>query len=400
MKKTTHIALGDSAAGCLKVFLRNIGKKPEEKVLGFRDDLSIGPVSELNTEKGLNRRCQWLLAMYNDIGCADYIGDFENDFSDLYKSVECLDKDQDVVIWHGQNTGDQMALRFLVSVLQVNRILEVDVSKGSNESKELNMRFIRSLGECCPEEIENLMPVSKLIETDQLEQLKREWLTFKHSNSVLRIIEAEELLEVDESYYDSDIVSNCSYSFDKAACVIGRTMGLSNQVVSDTYLDYRIRKLIRNNVIDVMGRQETMRTFSVKSKDSLGAVLTRYFDEKPPVDLDGFYHFLIEENALGLKVDVPAIENWSEIDLSNKLIIDYDLDSHFSLTWFKDSRVINNISSVQVDKVEVLNETYGNEQGDDVCSESLILYIKDIWPMLLIVQFKPYISIELKRFRP
>lgn len=77
---------------------------------------------------------------------------------------------------------------------------------------------------------------------------------------------------VDESYYDNEILENCTFNFKMAARVIGATMGKSAQVVGDTYIDHRVRKLIENGRIEYRGRLKTMRDFEIRVPGCLDSI--------------------------------------------------------------------------------------------------------------------------------
>ncbi|UHA73212.1 DUF1835 domain-containing protein [Paenibacillus sp. 481] len=55
-----HIAFGDSAYGNSKFGLSKSEKHQNEQIIGVKDDFSIGPIYELDSEAGSQARNEWI----------------------------------------------------------------------------------------------------------------------------------------------------------------------------------------------------------------------------------------------------------------------------------------------------------------------------------------------------
>jgi hypothetical protein len=101
-----------------------------------------------------------------------------------------------------------------------------------------------------------------------------EWLDLSGTDEVLRIWENGGIKSAQEDYYDSfiiDIVKNLhteygSKDFIKASRVIGEALGRSEQIISDAFIEYRLRHLIYKGVFEIKGIPKSMRHYSVKLK--------------------------------------------------------------------------------------------------------------------------------------
>lgn len=399
MNKFVHIVFGDSAAGLLKYYFASNESEFKGKVINLRDDHSIGPVYEIDTEVGLRKRIEWVEKMLKKVSLCDYFEDIYKEFVETYKTIKAIEPDTKIIIWHGENTGDQVGLRYLSSELMDRELYEVNVSKIYIKDYNGNRYRPRAFGECSPEEIGNIILAMKKIDQERCNRLIKDWEALRVSKDNLRILNNDEIIGVEEGYYDNDILLNCGFNFKKAARVIGMTMGRSKQLVGDAYIDYRIRKLIEDGKIEYRGKLQTMRDFEVRVFGSLKEFFVTLFKKDCEIDEDGFYHYLLEEKENDLVVDTTHITKWDTIDLSNKLILDYDDNNIFSLVWFKDSKDLISINHILVDNAKYKEDVYEDENGKEIKTENIILFSDDLINKQLEVQIKPYISVCLKRLK-
>ncbi len=398
MDKYVHIVFWDSAAGTLKYFFENNESEYKGEVINFREDHSTGPLFEIDTEKGLKKRIEWFEKMLKAVSEYDYFKDIVKDFIDTYEDIKNIDLDSKIVIWCGENTVDQVGLRYLSTLFRNRELYEVNVSDSYINGYDGKRYKPRALGECSPEAIEHLILTMKKIEKEKHKNLVNEWEILRTSKENLRVLKNNNLIGVDESYYDEDILSNCTFNFQKASRVIGSTMGNSDQLVSDMYIDYRVRKLVESGKVEYRGKLETMRDFEIKVLGSVNEFFTKIFKKNCEIDEDGFYHYLLEEKENNLVVDTTHITKWNTIDLSNKLILDCDDNNVFSLTWLKDGRDLISIHHSLVNNIKYKTEVYEDEKGKEIKEEAIILYLEDLLDKYLEIQIKPCIGISIKTF--
>ncbi|MCM1989446.1 DUF3658 domain-containing protein [Oceanirhabdus seepicola] len=396
MGKFVHIVFGDSAAGLMKYFFHSNKNEFKGQVIAFSEDYSIGPIYEIDTDTGRRNRIKWFKKVLKQVSNYDYFEDIEKEFIDTYESIKNIDSDSKIVIWYGENTGDQVGRRYLNALLRNKELYEVNVSQSYIGDYNGNRYKPRALGECAPEEINHIISTMKKLEKEKCNRLINDWEVLRISKENLRILKENKIIGVDESYYDYDILSNCTFNFKKAARVIGMTMGKSHQLVGDTYIDYRVRKLIESGKVEYRGRLETMRDFEIRVFGNLNEFFTKLFKKNCEIDEDGFYHYLLEEKEKELVVDTTHITKWNTIDLSNKLILDYDDNNVFSLSWFKEGRDLISINQSLVGNIEYIVEMYEDENGEEIKTEAIILFLEDLTDKHLHIQLKPYISVGLK----
>ncbi len=264
MNKFVHIVFGDSAAGNLKYFFSNNNNDFKGEIINFRADHSIGPIDEVDSKNGLEKRIKWFEENLSEVFEEDYLEYIEKEFIDTYESIKNIDLDSKIVIWYGENTSDQVGLRYLIGQLRSEELYEVNVSNSYIEDYNDNKYKPRALGECVPKELNQIILTMKKIEKEKRNSLINDWEILRKSKENLRILIENRIIGVEESYYDNDILSNCSFNFKKAARIIGITMGKSHQLIGDAYIDYRVRRLIESGKVEYRGRLESMRDFEIR----------------------------------------------------------------------------------------------------------------------------------------
>ncbi|WP_432408788.1 DUF1835 domain-containing protein [Wukongibacter sp. M2B1] len=268
MSNYIHIAIGDSANGSLKTLLKpNRQSKYYGSVRNFREDLSIGSIYQL--EKNIGKRTEWFNRIYTETGYSELIKDnyIEKEIELSYiKELDIL-RDSKIIIWHGENVLEQTSLRYLVSRFRDNEIYEVSVSKNIRKELKGEIYSPRATAECRIEELEKALEHVTLIDNNRKEMLISEWNQLREDKATLRIYRNNKVICEDETYYDKYILEYTPNEFIKAARVIGTVMGKSDQLVTDVFIDYRIRLLIDLGKLEYRGKFRFMREFDIKMKE-------------------------------------------------------------------------------------------------------------------------------------
>ena len=277
--KKVHVIFGDSAAGCLRMVLRELGVQQEEKVITCSDFFSIGAVWQLHTREGRMLREEWLRKCFrhSEEESAHYIQSFQHTLHE----IGSISPDVPIIIWAGENAYEQSGLRFALYLLRekINDIFLINTTETHKQlfnQPELTY-FIRYTGEIVSERLQAIYEANRAIQPLTLhdrERLLAEWLHLADTQEVLRIWEEECVKSVPEEHFDSDIIQAAQElhsqqeqkNFMKAARVVGQALGEIEQCIGDEFLEYRLRMLISRNIFEVMGSLEAMRYYSVQLK--------------------------------------------------------------------------------------------------------------------------------------
>ena len=116
--------------------------------------------------------------------------------------------------------------------------------------------------------------VAKLLSPSERSHFQKEWMALSESKAVLRIWQNREITFVNENHFDSLIMTTIQKlhveqghkDFILAAKIIGEVLGLLEGSVFDAFLEYRIRELVYNGVLEIKGIPKDMRSYSVRVK--------------------------------------------------------------------------------------------------------------------------------------
>lgn len=269
MDSYIHIVFGDSARGVLRYFFKSNDSEYIGEVIGIQNDFSLGPIFEINSETGMKNRFEWLKNIYADVEGGEYLSHLEKTFFKELSSINSIIKNSKVILWHGENACDQAGIRYLTYLLRDKELFEVNVSVLSLCTADGINYQARSLGECSPDRICGLLSEIKIMNLERVQQLCEDFENLRASKANLRIFKDHKIIDVDESYYDDALLYNCSFAFQKTARVIGAAMGSVDQIISDTYLEYRVKKLIENGKLDYRGELLSMRDYEIKLQESI-----------------------------------------------------------------------------------------------------------------------------------
>lgn len=108
---------------------------------------------------------------------------------------------------------------------------------------------------------------AKPISQQERIHFQQEWEELAQTKDVLRLWQNGRIASVPEDYYDSLIIEMMkemhhkqeSKDFIRAGRVIGEILSQMNEVVGDAYLEYRLRHLIYNGILELKGIPKSMR---------------------------------------------------------------------------------------------------------------------------------------------
>ncbi|UOE95175.1 DUF1835 domain-containing protein [Alkalihalobacillus sp. LMS39] len=282
-----HILFGDSQSGSLKIALKEMEREDEERVISFSDMFSIGPIWNLHSKVGQNKRNAWIknniLVEENDVD------EYEHNFNETISMINGIPSHIPIMIWVGENAHEQTALRFVLYLIKhkINEIFLIDTTKQYKKLFDVLDIDCYPLhtGEIAPEKLRLIYETSRNIaplSQEHRKKMEAEWQALSSTKEVLRVWEKNEINSVHESYYDDYIIQKAdklqkernNNEFMKSARLIGEVIGHLCQYIGDEYLEYRVRHLIMNGVFEIEGVPKAMRFYSVRLKSSISGEQT------------------------------------------------------------------------------------------------------------------------------
>lgn len=272
--ETVHIVCGESPAGLLRSALGR-----GNKVIGFPDTFAVGPLRELHKDSGRNERYEWLRDHLNME--MDYIEEeYEKRIINTIAEIEAIPENVPIVIWAAANADEQTGARYILHLIQHKEydIFLINATPVYSEfAAESESHFnLKHLGEGEPEVFKRIYENKPLtpLSNEKKNQLQKEWNHLLNTDEVVRIWNNGKIEGVKEDHYDSFLITivqnlHTEYGitvFIKAGRIIGEAIFQTDQIISDTFLEYRLRCLVYNGTFAIKGIPKSLRHYSVKLK--------------------------------------------------------------------------------------------------------------------------------------
>ena len=274
---TTHLVFGDSPYGSLNIALQKLGRDQEETIINFSDLYSIGPLWKLHDVKGIVARDEWLR---NHINMEDEVN-YEDDCKGTILEVEQIPSHHPIIIWIGENAHEQTGLRLALYLLREksNDIFMININetyKTHFDNPEIDFTPLH-MGELSSDQLIHIYENAKndrALTRSERKTFEHEWEILSNEKDLLRIWESNQIMSVPKNFYDEYIIDtvqkfhqkNKSNEFIKSARIIGEVMGHLDQYVGDSFLEYRVRRLIVDGIFDIEGVPKAMRYYSIKMR--------------------------------------------------------------------------------------------------------------------------------------
>lgn len=271
-----HLVCGESPAGTLRYSLGSY----HNKIIGFPDFFTEGPLQDLHNEEGFQKRHQWLMEHINME--MDYLEDeYEFRFRKALEQINTLPKNLPIIIWTAENANEQIGLRYFLFLLQ-NHDNDMYIINTTLAYKELMnteeiQYFIHHTGEAHPDQIRtmNEQKRSNPLTKEERKIYQNEWVELSETEGVLRIWKENRIQTVSEDYFDSHIINTYkklhiqqgNEDFIKTSNIIGELLGDVVGHVGHDFLEYRVRCLIYDGIFEIKGIPKGMRYYSVRLKD-------------------------------------------------------------------------------------------------------------------------------------
>ncbi|MBB3110058.1 hypothetical protein FHS18_002125 [Paenibacillus phyllosphaerae] len=271
-----HIVFSLSDAGSMKVTIGDIGKREQSQVLAFNDVFSVGPITELDTEAGQQRRMLWLMEYDGGEYKYDMHMNKEHRLANMIQTIQNIPADKTIVIWCADNAHDQTGLRFALHLLRSREapVHLVNLTKLFHASGEYG-KALYAAGLIDREHFRKLVNDNyegNPLDSSQRKRYEEEWSTLARQNHLLRLWENDTVISCDEHAMDEWIMQSVinlkneqdDRGYIRAGSVVGNVLERSQQLVSYSFLLYRIWSLVNQSKLSFRGLPWAMHQFSIK----------------------------------------------------------------------------------------------------------------------------------------
>ncbi|MBT2724440.1 DUF1835 domain-containing protein [Bacillus sp. ISL-46] len=272
--KKVHIQFGYPY---LRQLLKELNLLEEDFTITFHDNFAIAPIGSLDTEKGQTYRFDWLKKNLSD----EYeIENYQESYPRVISQLLTIPENVSIYIWVSENANEQTALLFTIYLLQEmkNNIFIIDTATLYRRLFEKKAKKYVPFfsGEIILEELQSIYKYSQenkqILSDAERKHIEKKWLDLSNNPGTLRIWENGEIKVVAEDYYDDFIIEKAKKLIGKkkgfmmCARLVGEVYGHIFQYIGDSFLEYRVRKLIENGIFKYEGSLEAMRYYGIKFK--------------------------------------------------------------------------------------------------------------------------------------
>ncbi|QXE20084.1 DUF1835 domain-containing protein [Clostridium sp. 001] len=262
MNNIINMCFSECAGAIFKIAIK-MGELPEnQKVIVFSDDLSHGPIKD---EVDIEERINWWSTVDQDEYFANCgVEDLKENYNTFHDEISKVENSNILYLWYG--SGQEICGMLYALELLKDRNLNIyliNVTDTIVKHKD-NVYFVRSVGQINPEDIKKYAVAKQKLDSNKYEELLSTWELLKKDNSMLRIFKNEKIKSEDENYFDIDILKYIPKEFRKSARIVGSAMGNSELEISDTYIFWRVKELVKCGKIDYSGKFGIMREMEIK----------------------------------------------------------------------------------------------------------------------------------------
>lgn len=252
-KTVLHLALGDSAGGCLRAAISSFGLPGRLSI--FSDDLSHGP---LNSTRA---RTAYFKTLFGNYGQMEEVSIATmDDFEALSDQLE-QDDISEICVWAGENASERTFLEMACHYL--------DRFKGSlTRVGATGLSPVPYIAPHSPEALAALFSGRETVAPSTQASLSADYLCLRDKELTLRRWDVGKIIDVAADYYDPLLLACCPPDWTFAARVVGTAMGRceDHNMLSDVFLSSRLQHLVAQNAIEALGPQTSLRDYKVRRK--------------------------------------------------------------------------------------------------------------------------------------
>lgn len=255
MNKIINICFSQSAGALLKHAISTNELQYNEKVIVLFDNLSQGAIKGgVNIEERIN----W----YNIFKGAnplklfiDYdIEELKENYNAFHDEISNMDSGDTLYLWYG-SSQEFCGMLYTLELLKGRKLNTyiIDVKDTVIKRKEIAFQ-VRTTGEIIPENVEKYVATKRKLDSNENKQFLNVWESLKKDNSILRVLKDGKIESTDESYFDIDILKYTPKEFRNSMRTLGDVVGKSEDSISDEYILWRIKELIKVGKIEYNGK--------------------------------------------------------------------------------------------------------------------------------------------------
>jgi hypothetical protein len=242
-------------------------------VYEIKDEWGVGPLQNLDTEEGWQARLDWWRAQLQGSPYTESLAGSFDDRKTVAAIKEAMDNnpDEEAWIWMGQNQHDVTGYYWLMPQLRAyqGRVMIIYLNNLPFINEKGQLFYPWGVHDILPKEAVKAKKLARPITLSEFEIDPDEWRKIAEENAMVRILEGgKKIVGKEETFYDSEILKNITPEWQKATRVLMNTLHRMKIKTGDLFLMTRMKQLISEGKIMVMGDVEKgWKEFDVKKPE-------------------------------------------------------------------------------------------------------------------------------------
>jgi len=271
-----HIVFNEPDIAVLRQAIE-LDESLQGEVLLIRDDYAVGPLENIYSAEGIEKRYNWWKEILSNSEFAILSDERKvNDPLVVEGLLQRMNDNPDEVIWiwAAQNKHDVSGYYWLMSQLKElqGRIFILYLNNLPFINEKGHIFYPDWLSQIPPKEFLKAKKLARPITLSEFEVDPDEWTKICQEQKGVRILEGgKKLVQYDFDFYDDDLKKFVGNDWQKGSKIITQFLHKNKQTTGDAYLLWRLKELVSLGEFDVQGELKAMRDFELKSKSSVTA---------------------------------------------------------------------------------------------------------------------------------
>ena len=265
-RQDIHVVFGKSAKG--QLIQSNRFDLNSIKLVCLEDCLNLGPICDVNAEEEIIKRSSWLSKVFDQPTSMDTDSTYTlvNRDVETIKTLVANYKHERIYLWTGLAAAEIIHTARLLYHLQPqsNHVYLFDFTNFSMNNIHGEVVYPRSLVATDLLRVEHPEKHFRQLTAEELLKFRKLWGKVKSGNSLLWIFDKGQIVEKEETYFDSFLLSYCTHEFQHPARIIGHTLCDTDFNVGDSFLNYRMKLLALMNKVEFRGELKQMWDYEVR----------------------------------------------------------------------------------------------------------------------------------------
>ncbi|CAN5320079.1 hypothetical protein BH09BAC5_BH09BAC5_27550 [soil metagenome] len=227
------------------------------EIIHIKDDFAVGPIADIYETEGYQLRRDWWKNLLENSPYTEQLNIVDDKLT-VHQLKESLEGnfDEQVWIWIAPNQHDVCGYYWLINQLKdfESRVFILSLNNLPFISEKGNIFYPIDLFEIPPKEFIKAKKLARPVTISEFELDGDEWKKLCSENDMVRILEgAKKITSKEASYYDNDILTALSKEPQKLQKLFSTLFGKMKVHTGDVFLVWRIKELINDNKIEIIG---------------------------------------------------------------------------------------------------------------------------------------------------